>query len=76
MKMDVESMYHNGSTPIQYLYNKKTYTAIDEWINSAIMGLVYLTAGDALSCRYRASGTGVCTNELGQINITIEYKGQ
>jgi hypothetical protein len=76
VKLDVESLCYNGATAIQDLYNKKTYTAIDEWINASISGYVYFSAGDTLSCKYRASGTGICTLELGQINVTIEYKGQ
>ena len=75
-KLDVESQCFKGSTAIPMLYNKKTYTALDEWINSSISGIVELTAGDVISCKYRTAGAGTTTLLLGQINVTVEYKGQ
>jgi hypothetical protein len=76
VKLDVESKVYKGATAIPMLYNKKTYTAIDEWINSSISGIVQLAAGDVITAKYASTGSGTATLLLGQINVTIEYKGQ
>lgn len=76
VKLDVESKAYKGSTAIPMLYNKKTYTASDEWINSSISGIVQLAAGDVITVKYASPASGTATLLLGQINITIEYKGQ
>lgn len=76
-KLDVESKVYKGATAIPMLYNKKTYTGINEWINSSISGIVPLVAGDVITVKYASPPSGTTASFLlGQINITIEYKGQ
>lgn len=75
IKIDVESKGYKGATAIPLLFNKKTYTASDEWINSAISGIVLLTAGDTITFRYASPGSGTATLLLGQINIMLKYIG-
>ena len=77
VKLDVESKVYKGATAIPMLYNKKTYTAIDEWINSSISGIVPLVAGDVITFKYASPASGTADVLLGQINFTIEYsRGQ
>lgn len=76
IKIDVESKAYKGATAIPLLFNKKTYTAADEWINSSISGIVLLTAGDTLTVRYASPGSGTAALLLGQINIMLKYIGQ
>ena len=75
-KIDVEAKAFKGATAIPMLYKKITYVAIDEWINSSISGIVQLAAGDVVTVKYASPGGGTTTLLTGQINVTVEYKGQ
>jgi hypothetical protein len=75
-KIDVEAKAFKGATAIPMLYKKVTYVASDEWINSSISGIVQLAAGDVVTVKYASPGGGTTTILLGQINVTVEYKGQ
>ena len=75
-KIDVEAKAFKGAAAIPMLYKKITYVAIDEWINSSISGIVQLAAGDVVTVKYASPGSGTTTLLLGQINVTVEYKGQ
>lgn len=75
-KIDVEAKAFKGAAAIPMAYKKITYVAIDEWINSSISGIVQLAAGDVVTVKYASPGSGTTTLLSGQINVTVEYKGQ
>ena len=75
-KIDVEVKAFKGAAAIPMLYEKGTYVAIDEWRNSSISGIVQLLAGEVITVKYASPGSGTTTLLTGQINLTIEYKGQ